>query len=98
MPADSGRLVMGFVQVRDHALWSDDIHGDTALQQRIRDMREGETIELKVEGITGTWRRLRDGAGGRTGPGVQAEGLAQSKWHELRNERRGGLATVEVCE
>lgn len=89
---------MSFVQVRDYALWSDDIHGDKALQQRIGEMREGETIELKVEGCLGTWRRLRNGAGGRPGPGLQAEGLAQSRWHELRNERRSGLATIEVCD
>jgi len=89
---------MSFVQVRDHALWVDDIHGGTDLQQRIRDMREGETIDLVVEGVAGTWRRLRDGAGGRSAPGIQAEGEAQSKWHELRNERRGGLATVEICK
>ena len=89
---------MSFVQVRDHALWVDDIHGGAQLQKRIRELREGETIELRVEGVTGTWRRLRDGAGGRSAPGIQAEGEAQSKWHELRNERRGGLATVELCD
>lgn len=89
---------MSFVQVRDHALWLDDIHGNAALQQRIREMREGERIELRVEGVRGTWRRLKDGAGGRSAPGIKAEGHAQSKWHELRNERRGGLATVEICE
>lgn len=87
---------MSFVQVRDHALWTADIHGGAELVQRICDLREGETIRLKVEGVTGTWRRLRDGAGGRTSPGILAEGEAQSKWHELRNERRGGLATIEI--
>jgi hypothetical protein len=89
---------MSFVQVRDHALWVDDIHGGHALQARIRAMKEGELIELKVEGVRGSWRRLRDGAGGRNSPGIKAVGYAQSKWHELRDQRRGGIATVELCD
>ena len=89
---------MSFVQVRDHALWVDDIHGNRPLQERIRAMKEGELIELRVEGVAGTWRRLKDGTGGRDSPGLKAVGHAQSKWHELRDERRGGIATVQVCE
>ena len=89
---------MSFVQVRDHAIWIDDIHGNEPLRERIREMQEGDLIELKVEGVTGTWRRLKDGASGKSSPGIKATGDAESKWHELRNERRGGLATVEVCD
>ena len=93
---------MSFVQVRDHALWVDDIHGDPLLQARIRAMKPGDLIELRVEGVRGTWRRLRDGEGGRGSAGLKATGEAQSRWHALRDQRRagrrgrGGLASEAV--
>ena len=44
---------MSFVEVRDHALWVEHIHGNRALHDRVRGMKEGEPIELKVNGVRG---------------------------------------------
>lgn len=82
---------MSFVEVRDHALWVEDIHGNEALQDTICAMKPGEQIELKVNGVRGMWERI-------SAPGIKALGEARSKWHELRAERHGGIATVETCD
>ncbi len=82
---------MSFVEVRDHALWVKDIHGNKSLQERIRAMNEGELIELKVNGVRGMWERIAP-------PGVKALGETRSMWHQLRSERQGGITSVEACD
>ncbi len=89
---------MSFVEVRDHALWVKDIHGNKSLQERIRAMKEGELIELKVNGVRGMWERMKDSGDAHAMPAITALGEARSKWHALRSERRGGIATVETCD
>ncbi len=77
---------MSFVEVRDHALWVKDIHGNTSLQERIRAMKEGELIELKVNGVRGMWERMLDSGEAHATPGIKAWGEASSKWHALRSD------------
>lgn len=89
---------MSFVVVHDHALWIKHIHGNKLLQNRIRAMKEGELIDLKVNGFRGTWERMKDSRDALATPGIKALGEARSKWHELRSERRGGIATIEICD
>ena len=89
---------MSFVEARDHALWVKHIHGNSSLQKRIRAMRAGELIELKVNGVRGMWEKMTDSGDAHATPGLKALGEARSKWHELRSERRGGIATVETCD
>ncbi len=89
---------MSFAEVRDHALWVKHIHGNKSLQDRIRAMQEGELIELKVNGVRGMWKRMKDSGDGGAMPGIKALCEARSKWHELRSERQGGIATVETCD
>ena len=89
---------MSFVEVRDHAMWVKDIHGNESLQERIRAMKEGELIELKVNGVRGMWERMKDSGDTHARQGIKALGEARSKWHELRSERRGGIAIVETCD
>ena len=80
---------MSFVEILDHALWVEHIHGNKPLQDRIRAMQEGELIELKVNGVRGMWERIKDGGSAEAMPGIKALGDARSKWHELRSERQG---------
>lgn len=89
---------MSFVEVRNHALWVKHIHGNKSLQERICAMKEGELIELKVNGVRGMWEKMKDTGHTQATPGIKALGEARSKWHELRSERQGGIATVEVCD
>lgn len=87
---------MSFVQILDHALWVEHIHGNKTLQARISEMQEGELIELKVNGVRGMWQRITDRSPAAM-PGVKAMGEAESMWHQLRSERQGGITTVEIC-
>lgn len=89
---------MSFVEILDHALWVEHIHGNQALQERIRALQVGELIELKVNGVRGMWQRISKCQNAQEIPGIEALGEARSKWHELRSERQGGITTVEVCD
>ena len=88
---------MSFVEARDHALWVDHIHGNPALQARILALREGEPIDLEVEGVRSLWHKII--VPGRDGPrhALKASGEAQRHWHSLRNYRHGQLATIKDC-
>ena len=89
---------MSFVEIRDHAIWVKDIYGNKPLQNRIRAMKEGDLIELKVNGVRGMWERLKDSSDACATSGVKALGEARSKWHALRSERQGGITTIERCD
>jgi len=85
---------MSFVEVRDYALWVDHIHGNEPLQERITAMEPGARIELEVDGFRSMWEKLPV-RGQRHG--IKAAGEAHRIWHSLRDERRGGIASVKIC-
>ncbi len=89
---------MSFVQVRDHALWVADIHGNEPLRERIRGLAPGERIELEVEGYRSWWEKLPLAGGNAARHGLKSSGEAQARWHALRDERRGGIASIRTCE
>ncbi|MFQ5636332.1 MAG: hypothetical protein ACE5G3_13510 [Gammaproteobacteria bacterium] len=89
---------MSFVEARDYALWVDHIHGNRALQDRIRAMEPGELIELEVDGFRGRWEKLPPGGPHAGLQKIKASGEAQRRWHALRDERRGGIASIRMCD
>lgn len=89
---------MSFVEARDYALWVEHIHGNEALQHRILEMKAGELIDLKVDDLRGTWQKLPDRVDGTPTPGLKPLGAAAPKWHEARDERRGGIVNIESCD
>lgn len=89
---------MSFVEARDYALWVEHIHGNQALQKRILEMQAGDLIDLKVDGLRGTWQKLGDRTDGIPTPGLKPLGAAAPKWHEARDERRGGIVNIEPCD
>lgn len=82
-------------EIRDYVIWSKHLHGDLRLPARIEALDAGETIELEVDGIRGTWRKMDQGKDGRPTPGIRPLGSAQAFWRELYKSRRG--AVVSVC-
>ncbi len=87
---------MSVVEIRDYALWPKHIHGNDELKKRLVEMRAGELIELKVDGIQGMWKKMDDGKDGRPTPGVKAIGKAREHWHGLQ-EKRGELVSIELA-
>ncbi len=86
---------MAFVAIRDDAMWAKQIEGGKALKERIVALAPGEAIELEVDGIVGTWEKMRDGKDGRSTLGIKPVGPMKTIWKRFQT-RRG--AVVEVRE
>ncbi|MDP3801427.1 hypothetical protein [Brevundimonas sp.] len=83
-------------EVRDYVIWSKHLHGDLRLPARIEALEAGETIELEVDGVAGTWRKMDQGKDGRPTPGIRPLGSAQAFWRDLYRSRRGAVVTVSL--
>lgn len=83
-------------EVRDYVIWSKHLHGDLRLPARIEALEAGETIELEVDGVAGTWRKMDQGKDGRPTPGIRPLGSAQASWRDLYRSRRGAVVTVSL--
>ena len=84
---------MGMVEIRDHALWVKHIHENEPLKEKLSALPAGSLVELEVNGLKGTWKKMDDGKDGRPTPGVKAVGKARDHWHALQ-EDRGELVTI----
>ena len=89
---------MATTTVSDYVIWAKHIHDDVELQARIHDMWAGQTIQLEVDGVRGTWRKMDDGADGRPTSGLRPVGAAQVVWRSLYKRRRGEVVTVTAIE
>jgi hypothetical protein len=85
---------MASTTVSDYVIWAKHVHDDPELVQRILAMWAGETIQLEVDGVRGTWRKMDDGADGRPTPGIRPVGAAQEVWRYLYKRRRGEVVTI----
>jgi hypothetical protein len=84
--------------VSDYVIWATHIHGDPALRERIHALWAGQTIELEVDGLRGTWRKMDDGSDGRPTPGIRPLGAAQTAWRALYGARRGEQVTIREAD
>jgi len=89
---------MASTTVSDYVIWAKHIHDDPELVQRVLVMWAGETIQLEVDGVRGTWRKMDDGSDGRPTPGIRPIGAAQEVWRYLYKRRRGELVSLKVVE
>jgi hypothetical protein len=89
---------MATTAVSDYVIWTKHIHDDPELVERLRLMWAGQTIQLEVDGVRGTWRKMDDGADGRPTPGLRPIGAAQEVWRYLFKRRRGEVVTLKVVE
>ncbi len=89
--------VRGQVQVRDHALWISHITGADELARWLRTIPAGGDVDLIVDGVRGTWRKMADGKDGRPSQGLLPLHLPIKRhWHGLQ-EDRGRTVSIEVC-
>jgi hypothetical protein len=89
---------MASTTVSDYVIWAKHVHDDPELVQRVLAMWAGETIQLEVDGVRGTWRKMDDGADGRPTPGIRPVGAAQEVWRYLYKRRRGEVVSLKVIE
>ncbi|CAN5460113.1 hypothetical protein BH10PSE4_BH10PSE4_29250 [soil metagenome] len=88
---------MARTAVRDVVIWVKHIHGDD-VSQRVLGLRGGETLDLLVDGVAGSWRKMDDGRDGRPTTGIRPIGRMQDFWRELYASRRGDVVTLELCQ
>ena len=60
-------------------------------------LQAGELIELEVAGFRSVWEKLPTHGTGDQRHGIKASGEAHRLWHEMRDERRGGIASIRIC-
>lgn len=87
---------MASTTVSDFVIWTKHIHGDEALVSRLIALRAGETVDLRIGGVIGTWRKMDDGKDGRPTPGLRPLGGAKDHWSRLYESRRGDVVGLEL--
>ncbi len=85
---------MSVVEIRDYALWPKHIHQNDKLKNKIIALKEGDLIELEIDGVRGMWKKMDDGKDGRPTPGIKGIGTAKTHWHGIQ-DRRGELVSIE---
>jgi hypothetical protein len=87
---------MAVVHIRDDAIWLKHIEGDVKLQELIRQLAAGETLELEVGGVRGKWQRMRDGRDGRPTYGIRPLWAMKLVWAMWRSEAARAVEIREV--
>ena len=87
---DSG----GWVEVRDHVLWTKHIRGNEVLKADIDGLSERSQIDLEVDGCRGTWQKMNAGPSGRPTPGIKPLGPARLHWHTLVEHSLGRVVII----
>ena len=85
---------MATTTISDYVIWTKHIHDDGPLVERLGRLGEGETIELWVDGVVGTWLKMKNGADGRPTPGLKPLGRTQAFWNALFKSRRGEVVSL----
>src|SRR5688500_18856836 len=78
---------MAQVKLNSDAIWVRSIEGDKQLKEMIRGLSPGDTIDLEVDGVVGTWEKMRDGRDGRPTQGIRPIGSMRETWRSWQKER-----------
>lgn len=87
---------MATVTIRDDAIWIGHIEGGANLQERLRGLRAGDVVALEVDGVVGTWERMRDGRDGRPTLGIKPISSTKAVWAEMRQKTGQSVPIREV--
>lgn len=86
---------MARTTVRDVVIWVKHIHGED-VSSRVLGLKGGETLDLVVDGVRGSWRKMDDGRDGRPTKGIRPIGRMQTFWRELHASRSGDVVSIEL--
>jgi len=86
---------MATTTVSDYVIWTKHIHGDAGLADDIARLAAGETIDLRIDSVDGTWRKMDDGRDGRPTSGLRPLGRTLTFWNGLYKSRRGDVVSLE---
>jgi hypothetical protein len=82
------------VTIRDEVIWVKHLP-DKALGDQISTMKEGTTVELEIDGVRGTWERMRTGRDGRPTLGIKPVGAMRDVWKHWRQNRNHQTVSVK---
>jgi hypothetical protein len=85
------------IEIRDNVIWARHVAGDPRLHDALLGLSQNETIRMKVDGIVGTWCKMRDGRDGRPTPGIKPVGAMATVWERMQ-ARRGEMVAVEWAD
>ena len=94
-PDGEAPRAVGSVEVRGRVMWIKHIRGLESLQAELTQLSENYDVELKVDGVRGLWRKMKN-TGDRPTPGLKPQGLARSHWRNLDAHRQGERFRVTI--
>jgi hypothetical protein len=74
-------------------IWAKHLKAEPALYKAVVELGPEETIRLSVNGIIGTWSRMKTGKDGRPTLGIKPIGAMATVWARLQ-QRRGEKVTI----
>jgi hypothetical protein len=83
------------LEISDTTIWTNHIHGDKPLQDRLNGLNEGDPVVLRIDGELVDAVKMRDGV--TPTPGVRLVGKAKGWWKaEMFPNRKGELVSIEL--
>ncbi len=82
--------------VKDYVLWAKHIRGDPKLVHRVLAMQPGETIDLVVDGIAGTWVKMSDGRNGKPTAGLRPLDVMKNVWGSYFRDRKDQAVEIHA--
>lgn len=86
---------MAYMTVRDNAVWAKHIEGDPRLVERILALPENAPVTLLIDAKPVGFLKMRDGADGRSTPGLRPDPAFKPFWNAMQ-DRRGEVVSVEL--
>ncbi|MDO9414807.1 hypothetical protein [Pararhizobium sp.] len=81
------------VKISDVAIWIKHVESPE-LQERLRQLRDEEYINLETDGVVGRWKRMRTGSDGRPTEAIKPDGSMKDVWRDWYKNRRGEVVPV----
>lgn len=80
--------------IRDNAVWFKHIEGDPHFVRYLESLESEAVLELEVDGVVGTWQRMRDGRDGRRTKGIRPVSTMKRIWDRWYETRRGEIVPI----
>lgn len=89
---------MPTAEINDNTLWFKHIAGDPKLVGYLETLASEEVLELEVDGVVGTWQRMRDGRDGRPTRGLKPVSTMKRVWDEWYKTRKGEIVPIRTVK
>jgi hypothetical protein len=86
---------MGYMVIRDNAIWAKHVEGDPELVRRILALPANAPITLVIDDTPVRFRKMRDGADGRRTRGLRPDESSKAFGDALQ-ERRGETVSISL--